>query len=330
MNSTILDVGCGPGWVSHYLSKLGYRVLGIDISKELIEVAEQRIKNDPFPPYEGVPFTVEFIVHDIEDMPLKTDHLFDAAFIVATLHHFFDPLSVLKNVSKTLKDDGVIIILEGSAPDENSPGFENNIDTMEKYDTLERPFTREQMIKLFKLTGFNYYKFFYPINGFFEQNHINAEGIKNLILNGEGWNISIASRDARAIKRISKYENNDHEIHSLEGFYWEEKKMDGVVFRWSPCKSSIFLNSAERLTVNISSHFSKITSKTQMVYVYIDDLMYEKIILTAQKDEAELVIKNLKNNKKIDFFSDSVFSPKWYGGKDERLLSFMLEIKESQ
>lgn len=47
---TIADVGCGPGHVSAYLAELGARVVGIDISRKMIEVALSA--------YQGIDFEV--------------------------------------------------------------------------------------------------------------------------------------------------------------------------------------------------------------------------------------------------------------------------------
>src|SRR5712692_5850272 len=38
--SRILDVGCGSGWVCEYFARLGYRMTGLDLSPDLIQIAE--------------------------------------------------------------------------------------------------------------------------------------------------------------------------------------------------------------------------------------------------------------------------------------------------
>ena len=37
----ILDIGCGPGFFTINLTKLGHDVIGIDLSKEIVDVASQ-------------------------------------------------------------------------------------------------------------------------------------------------------------------------------------------------------------------------------------------------------------------------------------------------
>src|SRR5260370_33674039 len=42
----ILDVACGGGWVSHFLSQMGYWTFGIDISSDFIGLASDRLAAD--------------------------------------------------------------------------------------------------------------------------------------------------------------------------------------------------------------------------------------------------------------------------------------------
>ena len=88
MQSRILDVGCGPGWTSYFLAKLGHQVVGVDISPDLVKYARKRVASDLIPPYAGIPFQAKFLVHDIETRPLPPADRFDFAVFESTMPHF--------------------------------------------------------------------------------------------------------------------------------------------------------------------------------------------------------------------------------------------------
>jgi 2-polyprenyl-3-methyl-5-hydroxy-6-metoxy-1,4-benzoquinol methylase len=100
----VLDFGCGEGQLATQLGRLGARVTGIDISPELIELAQRRAELD------RVQDRVEFKVQDILESGLD-DEPFD--FIVCTdaLHHVDLPL-VLERLYRSLKPGGKLVAKE--------------------------------------------------------------------------------------------------------------------------------------------------------------------------------------------------------------------------
>ena len=44
----LLDLGCGPGWSSLFLTRAGWKVLGLDISQRMIEIARERTPGAAF------------------------------------------------------------------------------------------------------------------------------------------------------------------------------------------------------------------------------------------------------------------------------------------
>lgn len=195
MKESVLDVACGPGWTSHFLAKLGYSVHGIDISDDLLDLARRRIAGDPFSVYEGVPLQVRFSVHDIEASPMESVGPFGAAFFESALHHFLDPVQALRNVAPSLKESGILCIWEAAAPRRGTDPYLQNIELMRKYGTLERPYTREQIIQVLKLAGFPFFEFFSQVNGFFNVADAgDRRRLEEQIHSGQNWNIAIASR----------------------------------------------------------------------------------------------------------------------------------------
>lgn len=76
----ICDFGCGSGEMACRLGLLGYRVTGIDVSPDLIEVARERAV------LEGVSDRVHFIVADAAAAPV-TEGVFDAVLAMSVVHH---------------------------------------------------------------------------------------------------------------------------------------------------------------------------------------------------------------------------------------------------
>ncbi len=96
----ILDLACGSGRHSHYLSSLGYRVTGTDLSGHSIEQARKRCCD------------AEFIVQDMRN-PLPGKE-FDVVLNLFTSFGYFDSVkdneSAVKAIRRNLKPNGTLVI----------------------------------------------------------------------------------------------------------------------------------------------------------------------------------------------------------------------------
>jgi len=91
--ASVLDVGCGNGFIAHHLQGLlGTTVVGLDVGND----TAARIK---YLPYDGRHFPVR-------------DESFDAVLLCYVLHHAQDPRLVLNEVSRVLREGGLAIIYE--------------------------------------------------------------------------------------------------------------------------------------------------------------------------------------------------------------------------
>lgn len=67
----ILDVGCGPGYISLELARAGYHVVGIDIAEKAIEVARKTLESNYFKDgfgsleYQVIPFEKANGIYDV-------------------------------------------------------------------------------------------------------------------------------------------------------------------------------------------------------------------------------------------------------------------------
>jgi len=94
-SSTILDVGCGAGFLSNELALAGHKVTGIDLSPTSLEVAGRYDKTQ----------TVTYIVADAFKLPFP-DESFDVICAMDFLEHIDDPSKVIKEFSRVLKPGG--------------------------------------------------------------------------------------------------------------------------------------------------------------------------------------------------------------------------------
>jgi len=97
----ILDLGCGTGIYAKILTKKGAKVKGIDISKEMIKIAQ---KENP---------EIEFKVGNAEKLPYKSKE-FDIVLSALVLEYFKDWNKVLKEINRVLEKDGLLIFSIGN------------------------------------------------------------------------------------------------------------------------------------------------------------------------------------------------------------------------
>ena len=152
LRAQVLDVGCGPGWLSEFLARCGYWVTGIDISEDMVEIARERIAAIEQPIGENVEPVAEFHAMPVRELPWNDR--FDAAILYDTMHHFDDEAATLEVILKTLVPGGRIYIREGARPAPGSEGERQLVEEMELYGTLESPFDPAYLEEVVARAGF--------------------------------------------------------------------------------------------------------------------------------------------------------------------------------
>ena len=94
----LLDVGCGTGHWSRFFASLGYAVVGVDISEQMIEVAKA-----------GASPQCVFEVADACSLPFDA-HFFEVVAAMATLEFVSDVHGALKQMFRCVKPSGSVII----------------------------------------------------------------------------------------------------------------------------------------------------------------------------------------------------------------------------
>jgi SAM-dependent methyltransferase len=152
VRAQVLDVGCGPGWLSEFLARCGYWVTGVDVSEDMIRIARERIAAIEEPIGEGIEALAEFHVMGARELPWSDR--FDAAILYDAMHHFDDEVETLRVIRRTLVPGGRIFIHEGVRPAKGSEGERKLIAEMQAYGTLESPFDPEYLVAVLGEAGF--------------------------------------------------------------------------------------------------------------------------------------------------------------------------------
>ncbi|MDM1377712.1 class I SAM-dependent methyltransferase [Myroides marinus] len=139
-NGTILDLGCGPGHHSKYFSDLGFKVTGIDLSSEMIEIAKKVSEKSTFK------------IMDILHIDFKKG-TFDGIWASASLLHI--PKNKIKNVLKNLKEilvEGGILYISLKDGDGDEIFIDKRYGNVEKYYTY---YKSNEILDLLQTVGFN-------------------------------------------------------------------------------------------------------------------------------------------------------------------------------
>jgi SAM-dependent methyltransferase len=324
----LLDVGCGPGWTVQWLAKLGHEVIGLDISPELIEIAERRMRTDPYPPYVGRPFRYALHVHDIEERPLGLERKARFALFESVLHHFLNPVAALRHVAADLADDGLVAVIEGAAPPRGSEWDQRNIEIMERYGTIERPYTRGQLLDIFDLAGIPYVSFVRPVNGAVAQDVDSISSLVRELSMADNVNTLFASPTAAGIERLGLTARRVDELRArwtvVTGGHSLEHLPQGSGFRWCGPQTLVRLDGPGPHDLRVGTE-GLVPREVQTIHVVNRGEVHDSKALTYDQPEATFTVTG-HPGQVIELQSNRVFSPCWQGGHDSRVLSFRLAV----
>lgn len=98
LGKEVLDIGCGEGYGSFYLSGFAARVTGIDYDEAIIDYAKNKYQKE----------NLRFFVTDAENLNYLKGK-FQAACSFQFIEHIQDAHSLLININNLLEDGGIFI-----------------------------------------------------------------------------------------------------------------------------------------------------------------------------------------------------------------------------
>lgn len=119
----LLDVACGPGWLSAAALKRGARVTALDLTEEMVAMARRRCPE------------AEVVVGDAEHLPFPANH-FDAVVCNFGILHLPQPERAIAEAYRVLRSGGRYAFTCWTPPGRN-PFFALILDSVQKHGTME-------------------------------------------------------------------------------------------------------------------------------------------------------------------------------------------------
>lgn len=100
-DAEVLDVGCGSGWAARLMAirAIQGRVVGIDVSDEMIRVAEEQSR---------IYVNIEYRVASAEALPFP-DNSFTHAFSMESLYYYADIAQAVREINRVLQPGGLFV-----------------------------------------------------------------------------------------------------------------------------------------------------------------------------------------------------------------------------
>jgi len=108
-DTKILEVGCGPGYMSLELARHQYQVTGLDVSTACIEVAKKLSAHDP---HRDNKDNLRYLRGNFTNPDIFKGEKFDVVLFFGSLHHFPKQNHVMEKIQRILNSEGLVIAHE--------------------------------------------------------------------------------------------------------------------------------------------------------------------------------------------------------------------------
>jgi SAM-dependent methyltransferase len=141
----VLDAGCGPGLVTAALLASGLKVLGVDLSRVMIERARARCAS--------FGERASFLQVSVFDPSVGSHGPFDGAISRYVLHHVLDPAEFVSRQVELLRPGGVLVVCDHlTDPDPRRADHHERLERA-RDRSHTRSLTGGQIVDLFAASG---------------------------------------------------------------------------------------------------------------------------------------------------------------------------------
>ena len=202
-DAAVLDVACGSGWVSQFFARMAYPVHAFDLCIDMVDLTRLRLRQDAQLAGLHAELDERIFQLDIERQTLPPSLIghFGAVILESCLHHFMDPVTALSHLADGLSADGLVLIIEGE--NRKGPLNPDYIKVMNDFNTLERPYTRDQLKRALCLAGLPHHCFLGRLNGWFTADDPSLPHlVERIQADTEALNFAICARTPEALRRV--------------------------------------------------------------------------------------------------------------------------------
>ncbi len=142
----VLDIATGGGHVANALAPLVQRVTALDLTEEMLQVAEQFIQGNGH-------HNVDFVAGDAEKLPFDDDS-FDLVTCRIAAHHFPDVSAFVHEALRVLKIGGRLLLIDNVAPERDEHDqFYNEVEKCRDASHV-RAWRKTEWIQMLEYAGF--------------------------------------------------------------------------------------------------------------------------------------------------------------------------------
>lgn len=144
---TVLELGAGTCWLSHFLNRFGCPTISVDVSSTALALGRRVFESDQRTRWELKP---QFLVYDGRSLPMP-DASVDRIVICDAYHHIPNPGVILREMRRVLRSDGIVAMSEpGRGHAESASSVAESATT----GVLENELVLENVADLARQSGF--------------------------------------------------------------------------------------------------------------------------------------------------------------------------------